>query len=113
MILVLQSAIPFNLDYAITYKSDMMQSKFLILAKQTGCFAPGCKFNVESTDVLLPFRPVAENSSHPLRGWWLTPIRIFLNILISYDFDRDFRNMLKILSCLIEFYILEGIKINT
>jgi hypothetical protein len=56
----------------------------LILAKQTGCFAPGCKFNVESTDppasqarvlragVLLPFRPMAENSSHPLRGWWLT-----------------------------------------
>jgi hypothetical protein len=26
----------------------------MILAKQTGCFAPGCKFNVESTDVLLP-----------------------------------------------------------
>ncbi len=40
----------------------------LILAKQTGCFAPGCKFNVESTDVLLPFRPMAENSSHPLCG---------------------------------------------
>ena len=55
--------------------------KTVILAKQTGCFAPGCKFNVESTDppaskaralragVLLPFRPVAENSSHPLCGW--------------------------------------------
>jgi hypothetical protein len=26
----------------------------LILAKQTGYFAPGCKFNVESTDVILP-----------------------------------------------------------
>jgi hypothetical protein len=26
---------------------------YLILAKQTGCVAPGCKFNVESTDVLL------------------------------------------------------------
>ncbi len=53
----------------------------MILAKQTGCFAPGCKFNVESTDpttsqakvlragVLLPFRPVAEKASHPIRGW--------------------------------------------
>ncbi len=40
-----------------------------ILAKQTGGFAPGCKFNVESTDVLLPFRPVAEKVSHPLRRW--------------------------------------------
>jgi hypothetical protein len=42
---------------------------FMILARQTGCFAPGCKFNVGSTDVLLSFRPMAENSSHPLGGW--------------------------------------------
>jgi hypothetical protein len=41
----------------------------MILAKQTGCFAPGCKFNVESIDVLLLFRPVAEHSSPPLGGW--------------------------------------------
>jgi len=43
------------------------------LAKQTGCFATGCKFNVESTDVFLPFWPMSENSSHPLRGQCLTP----------------------------------------
>ncbi|MCG6974318.1 MAG: hypothetical protein LJE66_14365 [Desulfobacterales bacterium] len=45
----------------------------MILAKQTGCFAPGCKSNVESTDVLLSFQPMAENSSHPPCGWQLTP----------------------------------------
>ena len=41
----------------------------MILAEQTGCFAPGCKFNVESTGVLLLFRPMAENPSHPFCGW--------------------------------------------
>jgi hypothetical protein len=46
----------------------------MILAKQTGCFAPGCKFNVESTDVLLPLSAIKRrtNSSHPLCGWQLT-----------------------------------------
>jgi hypothetical protein len=48
-----------------------VESEF-ILAKHTGGVAPGCKFNVESTDVLLPFRPVAEKAIHPLRGWKLT-----------------------------------------
>jgi hypothetical protein len=34
---------------------------FLFLALQTGCFSHGCKCTVKSTDVLLPFRPLAEN----------------------------------------------------
>ena len=29
----------------------MMISMCMILAKQTGCFAPGCKFNFESTEM--------------------------------------------------------------
>jgi len=43
----------------------------VILARQTECFAPGCKFNVESTDVLLPLPAIKRrtNSSHPFR-WW-------------------------------------------
>jgi hypothetical protein len=43
----------------------------MILAKQTGFFAPGCKFNVESTNVLLPLAAIKgrKNSSHPLCGW--------------------------------------------
>ena len=45
----------------------------LILERKTGCFEPGCKLNVESNDVLLPFRPMAEYSRQPLRGWKLTP----------------------------------------
>jgi hypothetical protein len=36
------------------YWLPMQLIPHLILAKQTGCFAPDCKFNVESTDVLLP-----------------------------------------------------------
>jgi len=36
----------------------------LILAKQTGCFssarAPGCKFNLESTGVLMPLPDVGQ-----------------------------------------------------
>jgi hypothetical protein len=60
-----------EIKYSYLACKDMvcMIFKPLILAKQTGYFAPGCKFNVESTDVLSPFRPVAENSSHPLCGW--------------------------------------------
>ena len=44
------------------------------LAKRTGCFGPGCKFNIESIDVLLPLSVTNRrtNSSHPLCGWWLT-----------------------------------------
>ncbi|MFC1829812.1 Tfp pilus assembly protein FimT/FimU [Thermodesulfobacteriota bacterium] len=49
------------------------------LAKQTGSFtpllSPGCKFNVKSTEVLMPL-PAPEkrtNSTHSLRGWYLTP----------------------------------------
>ena len=43
----------------IEMSSDLL-TRLLILAKQqTGSFAPGCKFNVESTDLLLPLRPIA------------------------------------------------------
>jgi hypothetical protein len=56
------------------------ESSIVILAKQTGCFATGCKFNIESTDpttsqagvlragVLLPVSAIKRrtNSSHPL-----------------------------------------------
>ena len=40
----------------------------MILVKRTGCFAPGCKFNVESRDMFLNFRSMAENSSNSLIG---------------------------------------------
>ena len=36
------------------------------------CFAPGYKRDDLITNVLLPFRPMVENSSHPLFGWSLT-----------------------------------------
>ncbi|UCD77290.1 MAG: hypothetical protein JSW26_17925 [Desulfobacterales bacterium] len=53
---------------------------FLILAMQTGCSAsrrgpPADKFNDKNTDLLLPFRPMAENSSHLLRRLSLTQTR--------------------------------------
>jgi len=32
--------------------------------------------SAKSTGMLLPFRPMAENSSHPLHGWLLTQPRL-------------------------------------
>ena len=49
---------------------------------QTGCFAPGNNPNDESTNVLLNFRPMAGNPSHPLRGWSLTTVGALLLVLI-------------------------------
>jgi acetyltransferase-like isoleucine patch superfamily enzyme len=61
----------------------------VILAKQNGCFAPGCKFNVKSTDVLLPLSAQKRrtNSSHPLCGWQLaTEIGGYMKIT---DFNKS------------------------
>jgi hypothetical protein len=50
---------------------DLMR---LFLAKQTGGFAPGCKFNFENANVLLPLSAMRRrtDSSFPLGGWSLT-----------------------------------------
>ena len=42
----------------------------MILAKQSGCLAPGYKFNVKSTDVLLPLsaKKRRTNSIHLIDG---------------------------------------------
>lgn len=64
----------------------------MILAIQTGSFAPGCKFNVPSTDVLLSFRPLAENPSHPLGGWSLA--KKFLQEFSGVFDLRDETNLL-------------------
>ena len=47
----------------------LRKARVLILAMQTGCSAPGCKFNDKSTDVLLTFRPMAENPPNMLAFW--------------------------------------------
>jgi len=39
----------------------------LILAKQTGCFAPGCKFNFKNTDVFLHLSGVGQIQAPALR----------------------------------------------
>ena len=52
-------------------KINNLKNRFnLILARLTGCFAPGCKFNIESTDVLLSLSALKRrtNSDHPLCG---------------------------------------------
>jgi hypothetical protein len=46
------------------------------------------KFNDKITDVLLPFRPVAENSCHLLRRWSLTQI-ISAQTESHHQFDRE------------------------
>jgi hypothetical protein len=45
----------------------MPNGSLMILAKQSGCFAPGCQFNVESTDVLLLLSAIKRGQIHATR----------------------------------------------